>query len=53
MFDTDRLFNVELSLCLILTGYLMWGGKSVFDSDRLFNVEVSLGLILTGYLMWR
>ena len=37
MFDTDRLFNVEVS---------------VFDTDRLFNVEVSLGLILTGYLMW-
>ena len=39
MFDTDRLFNVEVSLC--------------FDTDRLFNVEVSLGLILTGYLMLR
>ena len=39
MFDTDRLFNVEVSLG--------------FDTDRLFNVEVSLGLILTGYLMWR
>ena len=39
MFDTDRLFNVEVSLCLILTGF--------------FNVEVSLCLILTGYLMWR
>ena len=39
MFDTDRLFNVEVSLC--------------FDTDRLFNVEVSLCLILTGYIMWR
>ena len=39
MFDTGRLFNVEVSLC--------------FDTDRLFNVEVSLCLILTGYLMLR
>ena len=39
MFDTDRLFNVDLSLC--------------FDTDRFFNVEVSLCLILTGYLMLR
>ena len=39
MFDTDRLFNVEVSLC--------------FDTDRFFNVEVSLCLILTGYLMLR
>ena len=23
VFDSDRLFNVEVSLCLILTGYLM------------------------------
>ena len=39
MFDTDRLFNVEVSLC--------------FDTERLFNVQVSLCLILTGYLMLR
>ena len=38
MFDTDRLFIVEVSLC--------------FDTGRLFNLEVSLGFILTGYLMW-
>ena len=42
---------MEVSQGLILTGYLMAGGRSVFDSDRLFNVEVSLCLILTGFLM--